>query len=257
MTPESTNQLVTELLLTGLVSVLALGLLASFSVMLLLRRRDTLPLSSWPRPKRAISFTRTHQPSVFDGSCRWLAVKTTHLETVQSALRLHNPVPCSWGEGLSYLARRKLFLSPPVRGWTLVIGAGLPDPADDVDACFHFLTKLSRALGHVQFFSVDRALSHHAWVRVENGNVRRAYAWVGETVWNQGPLTPDEIALGMRCFEYGEHPTHLPTARSPAANTDKVLRLAARWSFDPSSIDDAVLRAGLGVAGDVAHLRPH
>ena len=49
---------------------------------------------------------------------------------------------------------------------------------------FALLRRLSCALGHVQFFSVNRALNHHAWVWMKDRDVRRAYAWAGETLWN-------------------------------------------------------------------------
>jgi hypothetical protein len=51
---------------------------------------------------------------------------------------------------------------------------------------FSFSDALSRKLGHVQFFYADRLLHHHAWARMDEGCVTRAYAWTGETVWNQG-----------------------------------------------------------------------
>jgi hypothetical protein len=133
-----------------------------------------------------------------------------------------------------------------------VVGPGLPDPADDVDRCFHFVVKLSRALGHVQFFSCNRALNHHGWVKAESGQIRRAYAWAGETLWNQGELTQAENELEVQCLGYGEQPDLLSIAPTPK-NSEKVNPLAARWSFDPATINEAMLRAGLGVAGNAPH----
>ena len=46
--------------------------------------------------------------------------------------------------------------------------------------------ELSRKIGQVQFFSVNRAVNHHAWVQAEAGVIQRAYAWAGRTFWNQG-----------------------------------------------------------------------
>src|SRR5437762_7392166 len=91
-------------------------------------------------------------------SC-WLTIKSTSLTAVQSALGLHNPKPCSWSEGLA--GEKKLFIAPPVKGWILVVGAGLPDPSEDVDACFRFILDASRRLGQVQFFSASPIVHHH------------------------------------------------------------------------------------------------
>jgi hypothetical protein len=96
------------------------------------------------------------------------------------------------------------FSSAPVNDWIIVTGSGLPQPGHDIDRAFHFLVRLSRVLGHVQFFLAEPVLHHHAWVRMENGSVKRAYAWTGETVWNQSANSLAEIELAVKCFGYGE-----------------------------------------------------
>lgn len=179
----------------------------------------------------------------------WLAIRTRNRSAVQAALGLRNPRPCLWSEGLS--GERNLFIAPPVNGWTLVFGTGLPDPGDDVDAAFRFLRGLSRKLGHVQFFQADPLLQHHAWVLTESGRVVRAYAWAGATIWNQGVKTTAEIALGVKCFGYGETPaaSDWTVADFLVANVEKVPLLARRWSLDPSEIDFRTLSSAHGIAG--------
>src|SRR5436190_524457 len=141
------------------------------------RRRQLANLEktaqSSPEISSAPTYTFVRRPSL------WLAVRSRNTHSVQMALGLNNAQPCTWLEGLS--GDERLFIAPPVKGWVLVIGCSLPDPADDVDVCFRFLTNLSHKLGQVQFFHADRVLGHHAWVRLDNGRVTRAYAWAGKT----------------------------------------------------------------------------
>jgi hypothetical protein len=257
MTPEYTNQLAIQLLLSSFSGVLAIGIFFLFLAFLYLRRRPLL--SQAKRREGEIAAAAPYHPSVFEQACRWVCIKSTHVEAVQLALHLHNPVPCSWCEGLSRLSEHKLFVSPPIRGWILVVGPGLPDPSADVDRCFVFLQQLSRVFNHLQFFSVDRALNHHAWVRVDGGRFRRAYAWAGETLWNQGKPTAAEVELGLKCLEYGEvafgGAAGSPEGATP--NSERIMALAARWSFDPSAVTERTLHAGLGVAGDLAPSQRH
>ena len=180
----------------------------------------------------------------------WLAVKSRSLVAVQSALGLHNPKPCSWIEGLA--GDEKLFVAPPVRGWILVMGAGLPDPSEDVDACFRFVLRLSRHLGQVQLFCAHRVPHHHAWVRAEGGKIVRAYAWAGKTLWQQGTRTAAEKELDLKCFDYAEPPERVSFGQPDAIalNVDKVPLLAARWSLDPARIDQRFLERERGVAGE-------
>jgi hypothetical protein len=193
-------------------------------------------------------------PFVFERPSRWLAIKCSNLQKVQSALHLHNPTPCPLSEGFTRLTERKLFISPPIKGWVLVVGNSLPDPGDDVDKLYHFLTRIADQVGSVQYFATNRAVGHHTWVRIENNRVYRAYSWAGETLWNQGDLTAAERELDLKCFSYGETPLPFPfTAReSTVANTEKVTQLAARWSVDPLAVNNHGIRAALGITGELS-----
>jgi hypothetical protein len=198
----------------------------------------------------AVRFSLVEQP------CRWLAVKTRDPAVVQAALKLHHPMPCSWEVGLVEAREDKLFVSPAVSGWVLVVGASLPEPAEDVDLCFRFLTDLSRKVGHVQFFSVNRALSHHSWALIEKGYVYRGYAWTGAPVWNQGPLTSAEKDLEMACFAYSSD-SNLFTARDALhGNCEKISQLAGRWSLDPTAMPPSSWKA-CGIVGELSHSKPH
>jgi hypothetical protein len=180
----------------------------------------------------------------------WLAVKSRSTFAVQRALGLHNPKPCSWMQGLA--GEEKLFIAPPVKGWVLIMGCGLPDPGDDIDVCFRFLLHLSRRLGQVQFFSASRILHHHAWVMADSGRIVRAYAWAGRTQWIQGARTPAENDLGLKCFDYFE-PQDPPSFGQPdlaCLNVEKLPLLAARWSIDPGRIDVRFLQMERGIAGE-------
>jgi hypothetical protein len=187
------------------------------------------------RRNRAAARLRPSAGEIFPSSdairpATWLAVRSLETAAVRAALP----------------GRDEFFISPRVNGWVIVTGPGLPDPDDDVDGCFLFLTAVSRQLGHVQFFHMEKFSSHHAWARMDEGCVTRAYAWAGETVWNQGEATLAEHGLGMKCFEYSEDSGagFQTTKEIAAANVEKIPRLAGRWSLDPEILH----RAG-GITG--------
>jgi len=202
-------------------------------------KQDRCPSSACPSP----------DISLLPWPVCWLAVRTRNLAAVQSALGLQNPKPCSCWEGLA--GGKGIFIAPPVRGWVLVSGFGLPDPSEDVDACFRFVLDLSRKLGAVHFFRVSRAVHHHAWVKAKRGRIVRAYAWAGKTLWTQGAQTPAEEELNFKCYDYATQPeTNIAGwPEGVAENVDKVLLLAARWSLDPALVDESFLE-GRGVVGE-------
>ena len=175
----------------------------------------------------------------------WAAIRAATPATVQRALGLNRSMPCSWSEGMT--GEHDFFISQRINGWVIVTGAGLPNPSDDVDGCFLFLIALSRKLGHVQFFHSEIFSHHHAWARLDDGYVTRAYAWAGETVWNQGEKTALEMELKMKCFNYGED---VFSEKILQANCDKVSLLAARWSMDPARVSSRASKVANGIAGE-------
>jgi hypothetical protein len=178
----------------------------------------------------------------------WIAIKGSDPAKVQAALDLHNATGCSWEEGLIEARDHKLFISPSVAGWIVVVGSDLPEPGEDVDKCFHFLSRLSRKVGHLQYFCANRALNQHAWAIVDKGHVFRAYAWAEQTLWNQGPVTAAEKELGLACFPYAYRPDF--TQREViGTNTEKVNALASRWSVDPAVIAENAWSGDRGIVG--------
>lgn len=190
--------------------------------------------------------------SLFEQPCRWLAIKGNNPAAVQQALHLHSPMPCSWEEGLIEAREHKLFISPPISGWILVVGSSLPDPTEDVDACYHFLTNLSRKLGQIQFFSTNRVLNHHAWALIDRGRVFRGYAWAGETLWNQGTQTAAEKDLKLASLDYGAT-VDFGQKDLLGQTSERVPMLASRWSLDPSAIDGRHFKNAFGISGELSH----
>lgn len=211
--------------------------------MLAVHRRQQLLLKSAPPTSNFIPLF----PAAPVRPCCWIAIRSVSPEAVKNALGLNRFAPCTWTEGL--MGGHEFFISPRLNGWVILTGMALPNPTDDVDATFLFLTALSRKLGHVQFFYASRLLHHHAWARLDDGCVTRAYAWTGETVWNQGVETLPEIQTGMKLFAYGDDSG---TPLDGETNFEKVPRLAARWSLDPAEVKLSSTRQAIGIAGESA-----
>lgn len=250
--PSLNHDLFPVLLISFLGLALGIGMICFLLVCRSVRSRRSTGSSAIRTHRR-----RSFLPTIFDWPCRWLVIKGSNLPAAQQALGLHNPRPCSWTEGLARAQELQLFISPPVGGWMLVMGSALPEPADDVDKLFRYVVDLSRKLGTVQFFNVNRLVNHHAWVIADGGRIIRAYAWAGETLWIQGRVTAAETGLGIKCYGYGERPEsgNVPAREPAATNAEKVLLLAARWSIDPTAIDEMTLSQRLGIAGELMHSR--
>ena len=253
---EIDSRVIASLLLSLLAVVISVGLALMYLVIRWRHRHSPVtPPAPWllRRWQAGSQPWHAHNPLAARPQT-WIAIRTTDLPAVQNAFALANPRPCAWTDGLGTDPTGRLYVSPPVAGWVLVVGAQLPEPAEDIDACFRFLVALSRRLGHVQYFHASRVLQHHGWARLESGRVLRAYAWAGHTVWNQGAPTAAERELGLRDYGYGEAECDSALGVPDAAitNVERIPRLAARWSLDPASVDARFWASHRGISGETS-----
>lgn len=187
------------------------------------------------------------RPCAFGHSMAWLAIRSRDTEAVLEALRVTNPEPCNWNSGVgavydNQLGEVHVYITPPVDDWTFVVGLPLPHPVGRgfVDKCTPLLVDLGGQFPEVQYFFTYPLIDFFAWARVRDGRLTRAFAVTDEGVaWSKGRPTKEERGLGLKLFELrgvrgrrgdagGEmilHPTE-----------DHVMRLAHRWSLDPTTL---------------------
>jgi hypothetical protein len=252
----SDHELIAWMMVSLLACVIGLGFLAFLVIRSRAHQRQAAAFAAGTNKKLSSGDAPHHLYLSWKRPTCWLAIKNHNLQSVQSALALHNPKPCTWVEGIAGDGEQKLFIAPPVSGWILVIGPALPDPAEDVDVCYRFLADLSRKLGHVQFFNANSMLNQHAWVQADHGHILRGYAWAGKTLWNQGAITSAESELRLKCYDYADSPDapQYGSAHPAANNSDKVHLLAARWSVDPDEIDERFIEHEWGIIGQRSRL---
>ncbi|MEZ5856348.1 MAG: hypothetical protein R3D67_16935 [Hyphomicrobiaceae bacterium] len=184
------------------------------------------------------------QPRGFGRSMAWLAIRTRDTQRLVEILGLTNPVAANWDNGLGtvydeYLAESHVFVSPPVNGWTFVVGLALPQPLGRAfsDKTTGLLLGLGSVFIEVQYFLAYPALDYFAWARVVDGKLVRAYATTEDgIVWNKGRQTKDEKQLGTTLYEArgvrkrpGDGASELVLVPTEA----HVVALAGKWSINP------------------------
>ncbi|HRK19393.1 MAG TPA: hypothetical protein PK970_10595 [Hyphomicrobiaceae bacterium] len=205
-------------------------------------------LSPRLRAGRIVYDTTPDRPIGFGPEMTWLAVKSGDTFEVAAALGVEHLTPANWSTGLgtvhdNELGDGRVFFTPPVDGWTLVVGRALPVPLGKafVDKCTPLLATLGRRFPEAQMFAVHDAIDYVAWARASRGAVERGVACSDvDLVWSVGATTAEERALGLKGYELRGVEARVGDAggRMLLRPTEAhVLALAAKWSLDPMQLD--------------------
>jgi hypothetical protein len=168
----------------------------------------------------------------FGGKQGWLAVRGRDPGAVIDALGLRDLGDVPWREGidLAYFTDDRVVVTPPLPGaddadWTLVAGRWLLRPDVSVD-----VVGLSAELKtEVQLFASHRVTELHRWQRARDGDLIRAFGYVGQlvTAWHGVPDAA-ERAAGL--------PSVLDDETGVLVSEHDVMRVAHAWSVDPTGL---------------------
>ena len=179
-------------------------------------------------------------PLPFGGKIAWLAVPGYKPSEVIAALRLAEVEPANWTAGLTqaYSTEDKVFVSPVLDGWVLVIGKTLWRKADMNRSAENigWLKDIGRIFGNACFFSSMKGLGNHGWVGIRDGEIVRAYGYSGELqelIWLVGEPTEEEVAINPG-FAAEMQERREGDFRPIVPDEKMVLELAASWSIDPT-----------------------
>jgi hypothetical protein len=170
----------------------------------------------------------------FGGKQAWLAVREIDAGLLIPALGLRDLGTVSWRDGidLAHLTDDRVAVTPPLPGardtrWILAVGRRLILPGTPVD-----VVGLSAELHtEVQFFATHRVTELHRWQRAVDGELVRAFGYVGQTgevtSWHGEP-DPAERDAGL--------PAALDDEATILVSENDVLKVADAWSIDPSTL---------------------
>ena len=210
-------------------------------------------------------------PCSFGLRMAWMPVRTRDTARLINVLGIGPVQPIGWSAGIGAVyadsgGLNRVFVTPPVEGWSFVVSLGLPLPMGDayVDKASGLIGRLSDAFGAVGYFVSYPALDFYGWAWAGDGTLQRGFAVGREgVIWNRGAVTLDERMLAPTFFALSEvgagHEATHAEVRGSAANEaghpfreEDVLKLARAWSVDPTEFDGRRdLDRGIGYLGTV------
>ena len=155
----------------------------------------------------------------------WLAAKCEDPCRLMEVLGLRDPKPANWTTGLAHAGYQgRVFVSPALDGYVLAVGLW----AEDLEDVPGRTERLVDSFPEVLLFGTHRISDYHYWTKYVDGKVVRNYnCQDAGVVWDEGDLTPEELALGFERFPRADRESGW------FPGEEDVLDIAAAWGVDP------------------------
>lgn len=186
----------------------------------------------------------------------WLAIRSEDSEKILACLPSeHELRRINWDKGLGYAYRHRsnVFVSPPVQGWTFIVGWGIPEFSDVRRAAFDdFTAPFLQTFADVQYYGSYRVVDYVAWGRAEGGTWQRLFAYCPNTdlLYSEGAQTDTEQALGL--IDIRSLDELLASSEEDhdhwleSLDEETPLRLAGKWSIDPDTLPSIPVEPAFG-----------
>jgi hypothetical protein len=210
-----------------------------------------------PKLRVPAEFAVADMPVRFGYKCNWFAVRTEDTQQLAGHIGLKDAAPCNWQYGVDYAYQDRVFVSPPVDGWSFVIsklGLPIPEDEDSVDLLKTMLSDLSQAFSEAQYFGTYRVVGYDAWMKAENGKILRAYAFVdGENILVEGEPTAIETRFNLintLSEAAEENPNYFEQEGLQYPDEQMTMEVAGSWSINPQDLDGRKdVASGPGMVG--------
>lgn len=191
-------------------------------------------------------------PIGFGYKNKWLAISSTDPQRVVASLRLKGVRTCNWAQGVDFAYEKGVFVTPPIGNWILVLGIDVEDL--QTESTRELLTRLSTEFGECQLFQTHRVVEYHYWGLSQAGNIKRLYAYLGESGENlvvEGLPTEVESKLNLvnTFTEEAAADSYWEREDLDLPDEQMVMDIAEAWSINPTKIGEMTGIEGLGWIG--------
>jgi hypothetical protein len=147
--------------MNGLYFAIVLFVLAIVAYMFFSRKnaRMAAPSNLPPKFRIPVEYAIPDTPVSFGYKCNWLAVHTQDTQKLANMIHLREVHACNWKNGVEYAYQGRVFVSPPVDGWSFVVSKHqLPfaENAELVNVLKLMLIDLSKEFSQACYFGTYR-----------------------------------------------------------------------------------------------------
>ena len=201
-------------------------------------------LNNFLKPKTAFQESvEIDNPVSFGYKNLWFAVKVENKNEVAEMLNFRILGRANWENGVKQAYDNRIFITPEIEGWTLIVGDGLLPLIDKDSADINICNKLSLKYGEAHFFYTHRVTEYHIWAKSITGNLIRYYSYIGEQGENLKIAgEPTSIEKGLKLInsfsDEAKQENYYEDEKLTFPNESLVMDIANSWSINPSELEN-------------------
>jgi hypothetical protein len=221
------------------------------SVSKILCQNSSSPKSLWEQELETRDTTR---PINFGHKWVWAAVKTQNTDSLLEILKLERLRQANWVEGTLQAYYGEVFILPPIEGWILISGWGLPKPSgkEGIEKSKSLLDKLSKQFGEAQLYGNHGLSSSAFWMKSVDGKTVRLYCIADGENFIEGEPTDVEKKWSLIDTNSEEAVKEEYWDRMVYPDVEHVLEVAKNWSINPMELEE---KANIGAFGHLGQIR--
>lgn len=196
-------------------------------------------------------------PLSFGYKMAWFSIPTEDTQKILQTFEFSDVTPANWASGVQavYMDSKRAFVTPPVDGWTFVLGTGFPifGTGEQTREFLAYIDALTEHFPTLYYFGTHRVVDFHAWLKVTGQKLDRAYAYLGEsseTLCDKGVKTQDEENLGFRFFDElspeSDEEGYFERKDLRYPDEEDVMKISSAWTIDTQTLDTRTEK-GVGV----------
>ncbi len=231
--------------------------IAAYTLFSRKKTQRAAPANLPPKLRVPVEYAVPDTPVSFGYKCNWLAVYTQDTQKLADLIKLREVYPCNWKNGVEYGYQDRVFVSPPVDGWSFVVSKHqLPfaENAESIDLLKTMLIDLSKEFSRACYFGTYRVVGYDCWIKATDGKIERAYSLVdGGNIIAEGDPTPIEEKYNLinTLSEEAENdPDYFDQEGLRWPDEGLTMEVAGAWTIDPQTLDDRKdVAPGAGLVG--------
>jgi hypothetical protein len=199
------------------------------------------------------NITDPDKPENFGFKNTWLTVKSDDKIKITEYFNFKETKEANWEHGIHAAYHKNIFITPPIDGWTIILGGFLGEL--ETKQVKMFLSKASKVFDECHLFSTHRVVDYYCWYLFRKGQLIRGYSFAErKTLETIGKKTSAEKEYKLPDTILNNY-SDSDWEKLDVPDEDMLMKIAGSWGVSPDKLSGRKDIKGLGLIAKKVNLK--